>query len=109
MKGPAPDNITPCHRNCALGMALHGPLVAARPGPARQGNAQPQGWQGRGVAGVVGRQKVATPAGSRGAAKKSGSLMRKRLHVIKYLESRTRVYSTAMRRTYCLAKGTYIT
>ena len=26
-----------------------------------------QGWQGRGVAGVAGRQKVATPPGSRGA------------------------------------------
>jgi hypothetical protein len=34
-----------------------------------------QGWQGRGVAGVAGRQKVATPAGSRGAAKNSGSLI----------------------------------
>ena len=31
-----------------------------------------QGWKGRGVAG---RQKVATPAGSRGAAKMSGSLI----------------------------------
>jgi hypothetical protein len=31
-----------------------------------------QGWQGRGVAGVAGRQKIATPPGSRGAEKCRG-------------------------------------
>ena len=34
-----------------------------------------QGWQGRGVARVAGRQKVATPAGSRVAKKMTGSLL----------------------------------
>uniref|UniRef100_A0A7S0MVI1 Uncharacterized protein n=1 Tax=Cryptomonas curvata TaxID=233186 RepID=A0A7S0MVI1_9CRYP len=47
-------------------------VAAAGPGPGP--GCFEQGWQGRGVAGVAGRQKVATPAGSRGAAKKSGSL-----------------------------------
>ena len=34
----------------------------------------PQGWQGRWVARVAGRQKVATPSGSRGGKNSSGSL-----------------------------------
>ena len=34
-----------------------------------------QGWQGRWAARVAGRQKVATPSGSRGGKNHSGSLM----------------------------------
>jgi hypothetical protein len=50
--------------------------------------ARNQGWQGRGVAGVAGRQKVATPGGSRGAAKTSGSLFFK---IFIHTELRTHV------------------
>ena len=39
-----------------------------------------QGWQGRGVARVAGRQNVATPAGSRVAKKMTGSLFESKNH-----------------------------
>jgi hypothetical protein len=39
---------------------------------ARRRRPKFQGWQGRGVAGVAGRRKVATPPGSRGAEKCRG-------------------------------------
>ena len=40
-----------------------------------------QDWQGRWVARVAGRQKVATPSGSRGGAKTPGSLFRDITHI----------------------------
>ena len=40
-----------------------------------------QGWQGRWVARVAGRQKVATPSGSRGGKNYSGSLIRQYHHM----------------------------
>ena len=39
-----------------------------------------QGWQGRGVARVAGRQNVATPAGSRVAKEMTGSLFESKNH-----------------------------
>ena len=54
-----------------------------RPGEreaGRDGGGSAQGWQGRGVPRVAGRQNVATPAGSRVAKKMTGWLFESKNH-----------------------------
>ena len=53
-----------------------------RVGDHRWGLAWIQGWQGRWVARVAGRQNVATPAGSRVATKRTGSLFEPKISII---------------------------